>query len=328
MLFVGTPRPLPRLARTALGGGALVVAMLVTPTVATSTPASAAASAPTTSRISSRCLSPKPNTKRPTRFGINLNPSPMLSDDLETEQARFGHLSIVRTYDDGIPPWNAWEIRAPQLKRRTIVTSIKVPPAEVLAGKYDKDFRHYFRTAPRKPKIYWAYFHEPEQEVKAGDFTTRQYRRAWRHIARIAGKFCRPNLYPTLILTGWTADPASDWNWRDYYPGKRFISVIAWDPYNQAVGTPSSYRRPADVYGAVVRASRRSGKPWAIAETGTARTAADRSGEGRARWIRKMGRYLKRKHPMWVIYFQSTRNGDFELRDAPSVKAYRHVIHS
>ena len=78
----------------------------------------------------------------------------------------------------------------------------------------------------------------------------------------------------------------------------------------------------------MVRASRKAGKPWGIAETGTARTAADSSGKGRARWIRKMGRYLKRKHPLWVLYFQSTRNGDFELRDAPSVRAYRHVIHS
>lgn len=318
------PRP-----RNSLLAGAVALATVAAGAVTTAADGASQAEGSTRAAVTSqRCLAPKPPSGAKTRFGISLGAKPTLTDDLRTEQGRFGHLSIVRLYDAGLPPSNAWERRKTQLKTRQMITSFRLAPAKVLAGTYDRDLRRFFRTAPTKQAIYWSYIHEPEPEIDAHRFTAAQYRKAWQHISRIAGSFCRSNLYPTLILTGWTADRHSGRSWRDYFAGSRYVSVLAWDPYNKAVGTPSSYRKPSAVYGAVVKASKASGMPWGLAETGTARTPADSSGKGRAAWIRKIGHYLKKKHPLFVSYFQSTNRGDFELRDTPSVTAYREVVHS
>lgn len=273
----------------------------------------------------SRCMSPVPAGGK-TVFGVYIGATPTLADDRATEEARFGRLHVARIYDPGLPPDNAWERRRTQLSGMQIMTSFRMPPRQVLAGVYDAKLRRFFKSAPRKRAIYWNYYHEPEAPILAGEFTAKQYRRAFRHIARIAGSLCRKNLYPTLILTGWTSEPASGRDWHTYSPGSRFISVLAWDPYNQAVGSPRTYRKPAQIFGNAVRLSRAAGKPFAIAETGTARTPADSSGTGRAAWIRATGRYLRSAGALFVTYFQSTNRGDFELRDRPSIKAYRAFV--
>jgi hypothetical protein len=292
----------------------------------TAVTAGARTSAASSAAADRRCLAPKPVTSAPTRFGVSLGASPTLADDRRTEEARFGKLPIVRIFDPSIPPANAWERRKPQLAGMQITTSFRMPPAQVLAGRYDSALARFFRTAPRNRAVYWTYFHEPEPNIDAHQFTAEQYRRAWRHIGQIAARYCRPNLHPTLILTGWTAEAGSGRDWRDYSPGRRYLSVLAWDPYNKAVGTPASYRAPSQVFGAVVRASRAWGKAWAITETGTARTHADSASTGRAAWIKAMGSYLRRHGALFVTYFQSTNRGDFELRDAPSIRAYRALV--
>ncbi|MFN8195876.1 MAG: hypothetical protein U0R80_16560 [Nocardioidaceae bacterium] len=324
---MATP-PHNRSLRASLAIAATTAASLVVPLLGTGAAPVASAAAPTPSaRLSAACLAPTPAKLADPHFGVSLSANPTLADDRATEQRRFGRLPIARIYDPSIPPSNAWERRKPQLKGMSVITSFRMAPQEVLAGRYDSQLRQFFATAPRKRDVFWSYFHEPEPNIDAGQFTARQYRRAWRHIATIAGSLCRPRLYPTLILTGWTAESASGRSWRDYYAGDRFVSVLGWDPYNQAVGTPRTYRAPRDVFGAVVRASHRSGKPWGLAETGTARVSGD-GGAGRARWIARSGRYLMRKDPLFVSYFQSTNKGDFELRDSPSIRAYRKLVQS
>lgn len=261
-----------------------------------------------------------------TRFGISVSTSSMnLPEAMEYQQDTFGRLPAVRIFDPAIPPDNAWERRRESLRRRLVVNSFRMPPQDVLAGVYDRELRRYFRTAPRKQPIMWSYIHEPEPMIDAGMFTARQYRRAFRRITNIAHRFCRGNLFPTMILTGWTADPDSDRDWRDYYAGRRYVSVVAWDPYNSATSRPIEYVAPRRLYRDVVRASRASRKPWGIAETGSMLVSGD-DGQGRARWLRRMGRYFNRKGARFVTYFQSTHDGDFELRDQPSISAWRTWI--
>lgn len=276
-------------------------------------------------RVSKACLAPTPPAQT-TRFGVYLSASPTLAADRRREQRRFGPMTVMRLFDPSIPPANAWERRTKQLRGMQIATSFRMPPAQVLAGKYDAALRHFFKTAPRNRAIYWSYYHEPEPDILAGKFTEAQYRDAFKRIVTIAGRLCRANLYPTLILTGWTADPASGRDWRTYSPGDDYISVLGWDPYNQAVGVPRSYRSADAVFGDVVAVSAQAGKPWAITETGTARTKADPSGKGRAKWLTQIGNYLLDRGPLFVTYFQSRNRGDFELRDRPSVRAYRRLV--
>jgi hypothetical protein len=266
---------------------------------------------------------------RSTRFGLNIDTKGRTFPQEMTRRKRvYGKLPVIRTWDNGAPSWNAWKVRAKTLSPHTaVVTSFRMSPASVLAGTYDKALRHYFRTAPLGHKIYWNYHHEPERHVHDGLFSAAQYRAAFRHIARLSGSVCRPNLVPTLVLMGWTADPLARDDWRQYYPGAKYVSVLAWDPYNGRTDRiPPNYRSPARMYGAVVKASAAAKKPWAIAETGSPLIAGDR-GAARAAWLTKLGAYAKRHRALWMTYFDYNSRVDFRLRDTPSIRAWRKLMH-
>jgi hypothetical protein len=111
-----------------------------------------------------------------TKFGIGLSTKghSNLQQDLQSEQQRFGtRIPVVRTWDTGMPRSYAWEERSQWFGKRWIVTSLKLDPREVNAGRHDAALRNYFATAPRKQPIFYSLFHEPEDEVKRGEFTPR-----------------------------------------------------------------------------------------------------------------------------------------------------------
>ncbi len=199
-------------------------------------------------------------------------------------------------------------------------------PKDVSAGKYDAAMRTFFSTAPTDRPILWNYIHEPEPMINSGQFTAAQYRAAFQHLSTLASSFCRTNLFPTMVLTGWTTEAASKRNWRDYYAGSDYTSVVAFDPYNNAHGGATAYTSPSTLFSSTVAAGKASGKPWGIAETGSNRIPGDSAGTGRAKWLTAMGAYFKTNGASFVTYFQSTNNGDFELRDAPSISAYRALV--
>lgn len=261
-----------------------------------------------------------------TVFGTSLSSSDgSLSDALATNESLFGHLPIIRQFDPEIPTEDAWTRRLPALGGRSLVTSFRSTPREVLSGVHDDALLEYFRSAPRDFPIFWSYYHEPEPAIDDGLFTADEYRDAWKHLANLVAQLCRNDLYPTLILTGWTADERSERNWRDYYPGDDYISVLAWDPYNSATEVPSSYAPPAEIFAPVIRISEEAQKPWGIAETGSALVPGD-NGAGRAEWLHDSAAYLKSAGASFVIYFQSTRDGYFKLEDVPSLQAWRHWV--
>ncbi|HSV40652.1 MAG TPA: hypothetical protein VLI04_17955 [Nocardioidaceae bacterium] len=261
-----------------------------------------------------------------TRFGSSLSTvSLSFTESLAAEQRKFGRLRAVRIFDPALPPANAWSNRSAALGKRMVVTSFRMPPAEVLAGTYDAAIVRFFREAPLEGKVLWSYLHEPEPQILAGAFTAKQYRQAFRRLVDLATHACHRNLHPTLILTGWTADAASGRDWRDYYPGPRYISVLGWDPYNSEA--PTSYESPRSIYGPVVQASRETNKPFGIAETGSVLIAGD-DGTARAEWLQRVGRYLTRKQALFVTYFDSTRDGHYRLDDTPSIQAWRSWVQS
>lgn len=272
------------------------------------------------------CKAPAYSSSR-TLFGTSLSSADgSLKEALAKNDALFGRLPVVRQFDPTVPPPGAWSRRT-FLADRTLVVSFREHPADVLAGKHDAAILAHFRSAPRSKPIFWSYFHEPEPHVANGDFTLAQYRAAWRHVVDLVGTLCRDNLYPTLILTGWTTEPASKRSWRDYYPGGAHISVVAWDPYNFATTIPTLYKDPATLYASVVKASRESGKPWGIAETGSALVPGD-DGTARAAWLDKVARYFRDKGAAWVTYFQSNRDNEFRLFDEPSRSTWAKWVRS
>ncbi len=260
-----------------------------------------------------------------TRFGVSLTARSgfSLAQSLAKQEQSFGHLKIARMFDPSVPPANAWDRRASMFTTRSVVTSFRMPPRDVLAGRYDSAMRAFFSHAPTGAPIFWTYWHEPERGILDGKFTMAQFKSAWRRLAGIAASTCHSNLYPTLVLTGWTTQAASKRSWWDYYPGADVVSVVAFDPYNNAFGKATSYPDPATLFASVAKAGKASGKPWGVAETGSNIIPGDSTGAGRAAWLRKVGSFFSSQGAAFVTYFQSRNDGDFELRDAPSVSAWR-----
>ncbi|RZU72284.1 hypothetical protein EV384_0643 [Micromonospora kangleipakensis] len=262
---------------------------------------------------------PAPRTTLP-GASIHLLNGESFADGLARSDRTYGPLRMVRVFYPGLPP--AWSGSRADVADRTVVVSFKAPPAEVAAGKHDARLATWFASIPRDHDVYWSYFHEPENDVESGNYTTAQFRAAWRRIAGLADRARNPQLRATLILMCWTLNPNSGRSFTDYYPGGDVVDVLGWDCYNSG-GKFNRYTDPAKVFGPMISKSKALGKPWGLAETGSVRIAGD-SGTGRAAWIRSMSSYLNDQRPVWVAYYDyQVSGGDFRLTDDPSRDAWR-----
>jgi hypothetical protein len=241
---------------------------------------------------------------------------------LAREDALFNGLESVRVFYSGLP--QAWPGKLDAAGRPMII-SFKATPADVIAGTHDTRLRDWFRTAPVDQDIYWTYFHEPENDIQNGAFTAAQFRQAWQRIAGLSREANNPRLRATLILMGWSVDPASGRNWRDYYPGRSYVDVIGWDLYNPSWKN-GGYRTPSDLFATIVATSRAEGLPFGVAETGSPIVTGD-DGTRRAAWVRDMITYLTAEGALFIEYFDldwSSHNGaDYRLRDPAGVAAWR-----
>lgn len=235
---------------------------------------------------------------------------------LAREDNTFGTLRSVRIFFPGLP--NGWPLAGQS--NRTMVVSFNALPQDVLAGKDDAALRQWFASAPTNQALYWSYWHEPEDNIAAGQFTAADYRAAWAHIAALATQSRHANLTATLILMAYTLDPHSGRTFSDYYPGSAVIGELGWDAYNTSARA-GVYRAPADIYGKAAALSQSLNKPWGIGETGSLMVAGD-NGTQRAAWIRLAGQYLTAQGATWATYFNANHGGDFELNDTPSQQAW------
>ena len=230
----------------------------------------------------------------------------------------YGGLEMVRVFYSDLPdPWPG----KLNTNGRPLVVSFKANPGEILAGTYDTTLRNWFATAPRDQHIYWSYHHEPEEDIGAGKFSARKYRKAWAHLRTLADTADNPRLHATLILMSWSLEPASGRNWRKYYPGRHVIQVLGWDTYNRAADE-GRYQDPVDMYARTITISKAEGLPFGIAETGSHLVPGDH-GERRAAWLRAMTHHLTDAGALWVAYFDlDWKTGDYRLTDTPSRRAW------
>lgn len=248
---------------------------------------------------------------------------------LQREDQRFNGLEMVRIFYSGLP--QDWPGKLDTAKR-PINVSFKAPEAEVIAGRHDTRLRNWFRNAPRDQDVYWTFHHEPENDAATSkdEAAKAQYRDVWKHLTRLADEADNPRLRATLVLMGWTLEPGSNRNWRDWYAGKQFIDVLGWDPYNpgwKSVEDPG-YRTPEQIFGPVVRVSAQEGLPFAISETGSPLVTGDSGGRQRAQWLRDIASYLTDNNALFVAYFhldwsQPGKPLDYRLLDQPSQQAWR-----
>jgi hypothetical protein len=272
-------------------------------------------------------LGSKTITSSTTLFGVDIwtGDGTTYAQALEREIGYYGPLEIVRTFYTDLPdPWpgNAGMSGGP------VVVSFKALPQEVIAGEYDAFFRDWFAEAPRDRDIYWAFYHEPEDNVESGQFTARQYREAFRRLAGLAKKSGNARLKATPILMCWTLDPGSGRTFADYYPGSDVVDVLGWDCYNLA-SAQGVYQPPPTIMGAAIAKSAELRKPFGIAELGSLMATGD-DGTSRAAWIRSCVRYLIENRALWVSYFDAHEGAgnppEYRLLDAPSRQAWRWAV--
>ncbi|WP_433315142.1 hypothetical protein [Micromonospora chersina] len=239
---------------------------------------------------------------------------------LSRSDRTFGKLRMARVFFPGLPP--AWNGSRADVVDRTVVVSFKASPQEINSGKYDSRLASWFASIPREHNVYWSYFHEPEDDVERGAFTTAAYRTAWKRVAGLANRANNPKLINTLILMCWTLDPKSGRSFDAFYPGGDVIETLGWDCYNWGAKW-KRYASPQEIYGEMISKSKALGKPWGVAETGSDLVPGD-SGSGRATWIRSMTGFLNGQRPEFVAYYnQVVSQGDFRLLDQPSIQAWK-----
>ncbi len=266
---------------------------------------------------------PAPAPLGSTLFGTSLwtGDGSSTAQALSRETTAFGRPDIVRTYYTGMP--KAWPGSA-GVSGGPVAVSFKAAPKDVMSGRLDSQFASWFASAPKDRPIFWSYFHEPENDVESGAFTTADYRAAWVHLAGLADRANNPQLRSNLILMCWTLQPGSHRNWQDYFAGASVIDTIGWDCYNKSF-SKGSYGDPASMLGKAVATSKAAGVNWAVAELGSKMASGD-NGTGRAKWLTAIGSYASANGAAYITYFDSTVGGDFRLLDAASRNAWRQVI--
>lgn len=242
-------------------------------------------------------------------------------DALAREDELFDGLELVRVFYGALPAWTG---STAATARRPVNVSFKYDPDDIAGGRYDAYLRAWFRSVPRDRDVYWTYYHEPEDNIRAGQFSASAYREAWKHLKQLADEAGNPRLHSTLVLMQWSLAAEAGRDWRDYYAGPETIDVLAWDVYNYPSRTrKGEYRTQAEMFDQIVRISRQENRPWAVAEFGSHLAKGDR-GTKRAAWLRATAAYATRHEALYVAYFDlDWSTGDYRLRDTASRSAWR-----
>ena len=248
-------------------------------------------------------------------MGVSVSSEAVLKQDT----AEFGRLGIYRVYYTGLPKANAWTTGLPAANHSAVIVSFKAQPSAILSGADDAVLRHFFDTAPTGHTIYYTYYHEPEDNIHAGQFTAAAYRAAWAHIAGLARAAHNPFLHSTLTLMAYDLRRASHRNWRDYLPAGGVISTLAWDAY------PPGARElmpPAQFLAPEIAASKAAGIPFGFAEFGVTDL------KGRPGWLSAVGNYLLKSGALFGTLFNSTPPGapPLILHDQASISAWRNIV--
>ncbi len=254
------------------------------------------------------------------------------SADLAMKTRQFGHMPIVRVYYPGLPASNAWSTGLPARNGSAVVVSFKALPTSIIDGAHngvDAVLEHFFDTAPTGHTIYYTYYHEPEDNISAGQFTLANYKTAWADVVRMADAAHNPYLRSTLTLMAYDFAPYSGRRWTNYLPAGHIISTLAWDAYpnNTGMGTPNPADSPSFM-GDAVAASRAAGIPFGFAEFNTTTLS------GRPSWYASVGNYCNSSGALFCTLYDDSYNGGlggkgtFYVTDSASANAWRNVVGS
>jgi len=249
--------------------------------------------------------------------------SSVTSSDLARTTAEFGRMPIVRVYYPGLPASNAWHGGLAGANDSAVIVSFKALPTNILSGADDATLTHFFDTAPTGHPIYYSYYHEPEDNIAAGEFTLAGYKAAWARVVALAGAAHNPALHSTLILMSWDLVKASGRDWKSYLPGGGIISTLGWDAYpvGSATNVNPQPTPPADFMGPSIAASKSVGLPYGFAEFGLS------TAKGRPAWLTEVGNYLLSSGALFATVFNGApQYPTLQLTDKASQEVWRGFV--
>ena len=252
-----------------------------------------------------------------------LGSSVLSASDLKAVSSDFGRMPIVRVYYSGLPDSNAWTTGLAAANHSAVIVSFKALPTSILSGADDAALRHFFDTAPTGHPIYYSYYHEPEDNIAAGQFTLSDYKAAWARVVKIARAAHNPYLHSTLILMSWDLDPYSHRHWKDYLPGGGIISTLGWDAYpvGSAENINPKLTPPSQFMGPAIAASKSVGLPYGFPEFGLS------TSRGRPGWLTSVGKYIMHSGALFASYFDGNQQyPTLRLTDAASIAVWRGFV--
>ena len=234
---------------------------------------------------------------------------------------QFGAIPVARVFSPDLPParWSDHPVLAALGDDSSVVYSFDGDLDALAAGTHDELIAGFLSSRPAGLKVWVAVKHEPEDDVKRGEFTAEQFRAATEHVAgvvRAAGGI------PTTVLQAYTLQPGSGRDWRDYYTPA--VDVLAWDAYNTAARN-GAYKAPEKFLEPVLAVARETGKPFGFAEFGSPCLPDDAGCAGRAAWLQQMADAFEAGGAQFVTYWnRAALNGavDYTL-DGPSGEVWR-----
>lgn len=252
-----------------------------------------------------------------------LGSSVLSAPDLRADTRDFGQMPIVRVYYPGLPASNAWSGGLASANHSAVIVSFKALPKTILSGADDSALRHFFNTAPTAHPIYWTYYHEPEDNIAAGQFKLADYKAAWAHVAALARAAHDPALHSTLILMSWDLVKASHRNWRNYLPGGGIIDVLGWDAYpvGSATNINPQLTPPGGFMGPAINASKSVHLPYGFPEFGLS------TPKGRPGWLKSVGSYIMHSGALFASYFDGNQQyPTLRLTDSASIAVWRGFV--
>ena len=289
-------------------------------------PASTTAVAPTDGPSADAGVADTPSTSM---FGVSIplgmdGTAPRIVQSIKNQ---FGSIPVARVFSATPPPehWTDDPTLAALGGSSKVVYTFKGDATAAARGDYDQQVTSFLSSRPKGLKVWFGFYHEPEDQVEAGTFTAAQYVAATAHLAPVIDA---AGGVSTTILMGYTLMPGSGRDWHDYYSPA--VDVIAWDVYNTGVKRADPIYKPVSaVMDPILEVQKETGKPFGIAEFGSQCIVSDPDCTGRAAWVAALGQAFKQDGAQFATYFdqKGVRGGpDYRLEDPPSSQAYRALI--
>lgn len=244
----------------------------------------------------------------PVKHGTNF-------ENIAVKDAAYGKGKVARVFYPKIPAKYDGPVD------RLVIVSFKCSLVDLLKGVLDGALLTFLKSIPVGSIV--ALYHEPEDNIKSGEFTAAQFRASQSYVKSLIAKNGL-DLKFALILMGWTLDPAAKRNFSDYFsPG--IYDYLGWDCYNlSALG----YDSPEKVLGKVLDKGVEMSLPTLICEWGSTLKGGD-DGTKRAEWVTAMGAYMRDRGVKAAAYFDRlTEKNDFRLSDSASKAALRALVAS